>query len=55
MHEGFVEFYGPTPARTVDEYLARIDRQWLRDAEERAPDERAAFLVKLDADERALR
>lgn len=52
IHEGYRAFYGDddASARTIDEYLARVDREYIRQAEEKAPDERQGFLAKLDAD-----
>ncbi len=50
LHVAFVEFYGPTPPRTIDEYIRRVHDEWLQDAKEDRPTERARFLVSLDAD-----
>jgi hypothetical protein len=50
IHAEFVEYFGPTPVRTVDSYIARVHDAWLADAKATAPDERAAFLAALDAD-----
>lgn len=50
VHEGFVKFYGATPARTIDEYMRRVHRDWLTESKAERPSERAAFLAALDAD-----
>ena len=50
VHAGFVEFYGETPARTIDEYIRRVHDAWLHDARENAPSERERFLASLGAD-----